>query len=143
LKISYIPTITDDMIGVDLLNNIMSQKTETLYKYYILETSKTVHYMDVVMVILDEQRFYLFIYLFLTIWIFIGKVMSLFFFLNFFFFLLYNIVLVWPYINMNLPQVYTCSQAWIPLPPPSPYHPSGSSHCTSPKLPVSWIRDSI
>lgn len=80
MKISYIPTITDDMIGVDLLNNIMSQKTETLYKYYILETSKTVHYMDVVMVILDEQRFYLFIYLFLTIWIFIGKVMSLFFF---------------------------------------------------------------
>ena len=49
------------MIGVDLLNNIMSQKTETLYKYYILETSKTVHYMDVVMVILNEQRFYLFI----------------------------------------------------------------------------------
>ena len=80
MKISYIPTITDDMIGVDLLNNIMSQKTETLYKYYILETSKTVHYMDVVMVILNEQRFYLFIYLFLTIWIFIGKVMSLFFF---------------------------------------------------------------
>ena len=61
MKISYIPTITDDMIGVDLLNNIMSQKTETLYKYYILETSKTVHYMDVVMVILNEQRFYLFI----------------------------------------------------------------------------------
>ena len=24
-----------------------------------------------------------------------------------------------------------------PLPPPSPYHPSGSSQCTSPKLPVS------
>ena len=35
MKISYILTITDDMIGVDLLNNIMSQKTETLYKYYI------------------------------------------------------------------------------------------------------------
>ena len=26
-----------------------------------------------------------------------------------------------------------------PLPPPSPYHPSGSSQCTSPKLPVSCI----
>ena len=26
-----------------------------------------------------------------------------------------------------------------PLPPPSPYHPSGSSHCTSPKHPVSCI----
>ena len=24
-----------------------------------------------------------------------------------------------------------------PLPPPSPFHPSGSSQCTSPKLPVS------
>lgn len=47
------------MISVDLLNNIMSQKTETLYKYYILETSKTVHYMHAVMVILNEQRFYL------------------------------------------------------------------------------------
>ena len=27
----------------------------------------------------------------------------------------------------------------LPLPPPSPYHPSGSSQCTSPKLPVSCI----
>ena len=26
-----------------------------------------------------------------------------------------------------------------PLPPPSPYHPSGSSQCTNPKLPVSSI----
>ena len=53
--------------------------------------------------------------------------------------LLHNIVLVLPYINMNLPQVYTCSQSWTPLPPPSPYHPSGSSQCTSPKHPVSCI----
>ena len=56
-----------------------------------------------------------------------------------FFFLLYNIVLVLPYISMNLPRVYTCSPSWTPLPPPSPYHPSGSSQCTSPKLPVSCI----
>ena len=41
--------------------------------------------------------------------------------------LLYNIVLVLPYFSMNLPQVYTCSPSWTPLPPPSPYHPSGSS----------------
>ena len=54
-------------------------------------------------------------------------------------FLLYNIVLVLPYINMNLPRVYTCSPSWTPLPPPSPYHPSGSSQCTSPKHPVSCI----
>ena len=37
------------------------------------------------------------------------------------------------------PWVYTCSQSWTPLPPPSPYHPSGSSQCTSPKHPVSCI----
>ena len=39
------------------------------------------------------------------------------FFLVLFFFLLYNIVLVLPYINMNLPRVYTCSPPWTPLPP--------------------------
>ena len=48
-------------------------------------------------------------------------------FIIIFFFLLYNIVLVFPYINMNPPQVYTCSPSWTPLPPPSPYHPSISS----------------
>ena len=47
--------------------------------------------------------------------------------------LLYNIVLVLPYINMHPPQVYMCFPSWTPLPPPSPYHPSGSSQCTSPK----------
>ena len=45
--------------------------------------------------------------------------------------------MVLPYINMNPPQVYTCSPSWTLLPPPSPYHPSGSSQCTSPKHPVS------
>ena len=47
--------------------------------------------------------------------------------------------MVLPYINMNLPRVYTCSPSWTPLPPPSPYHPSGSSQCTSPKHPASCI----
>ena len=55
-------------------------------------------------------------------------------------FLLYNIVLVSPYIKMNPPWVYTCSPSWTPLPPPSPYHPSGSSQFTSPKHPVSCIK---
>ena len=36
---------------------------------------------------------------------------------------------------MNPPQVYMCSPSWTLLPPPSPYHPSGSSQCTSPKHP--------
>ena len=55
------------------------------------------------------------------------------------FFLLYNTVLVLPYIDMNPPQVYMSSQPWTPLLPPSPYHLSGSSQCTSPKHPVSCI----
>ena len=57
--------------------------------------------------------------------------------------LLYNIVLILPYVNINLPRVYTCSPSWTPLPPPSPYHPSGSSQCTSPKHPVSCIKPGL
>ena len=53
--------------------------------------------------------------------------------------LLYNIVLVLPYINMNLPQVYTYSSSRTPLPPPFLYHPSALSQCTSLKHPVSCI----
>ena len=51
--------------------------------------------------------------------------------------------MVLPYINMNLPQVYTCSSSWTPLPPLSLYHPSGSSQCTSPKHPVSCIEPGL
>ena len=51
--------------------------------------------------------------------------------------------MVLPYINMNLPRVYTCSSSGTPLPPPSPYHPSGSSQCTSPKHPVSCIKPGL
>ena len=65
----------------------------------------------------------------------------LFFFFNFI--LLYNPVLVLPYINMNLPQVYTCSPSWTSFPPPSPYHPSGSPQCTSPEHPVSCIKPGL
>ena len=60
-------------------------------------------------------------------------------FLFYFIFLLYNTVLVLPYIDMNLPHMYMSSQSWTPLPPLSPYHLSGSSQCTSPKHPVSCI----
>ena len=45
--------------------------------------------------------------------------------------------MVLPYIDMNPPQVYMSSQTWTP--PPTPYHFSGSSPCTSPKHPVSCI----
>ena len=57
----------------------------------------------------------------------------------FYFILLYNTVLVLPYIDMNPPRVYMSSQTWTPLPPPSPQHPSESSPCTSPKHAVSCI----
>ena len=62
--------------------------------------------------------------------------------LSFFFFLifkLYIIVLFLPNIKMNPPQVYMCSPSWTLLPPPTPFHPSGSSQCTSPKHPVLCI----
>ena len=76
-------------------------------------------------------------------------VLLFFFFLNLNLFiltrgqLLYNIVLVLPYINMNPPRVYTCSLYWTPLPPPSPYHPSGSSQCTSRNHPISCIEPGL
>ena len=41
---------------------------------------------------------------------------------------------------MNLPRVYTSSQSLVPLPPPTPHHPSGSCLCTSPKHPESCIK---
>ena len=44
---------------------------------------------------------------------------------------------------MNPPQVYMCSPSWTLLPPPSPYHPTGSSQCTSPKHPVSCIEPGL
>ena len=57
--------------------------------------------------------------------------------------LLYNIVLVLQYIGLNLPWVYMWSPSWTPLPPPSPSHPSGSSHWTSPEHPVSCIKPEL
>ena len=51
--------------------------------------------------------------------------------------------MVLPYIEMNPPQVYMCSLSWTLLPPPSPYHPSGSSQCTSSKHQVSCIEPGL
>ena len=66
-------------------------------------------------------------------------------FFNFYFYfiVLYNTVLVLPYIDMKLPRVYMSSQSWTPLPPPTPDHHSGSSPCTSPKHPVSCIEQRL
>ena len=43
----------------------------------------------------------------------------MFYFFNFYFYfiLLYNTVLVLPYIDMSPPRVYMSSQTWTPLPP--------------------------
>ena len=69
--------------------------------------------------------------------------MLFFYFLFYFIFKLYIIVLVLPNIKMNPPQVYMCSPSWTLLPPPSPFHPYGSSQCTSPKHPVSCIEPGL
>ena len=61
----------------------------------------------------------------------------------YFIFKFYNIVLVLRNIEMKPPQVYMCSPSWTLLPPASPYHPSGSSQCTSPKHPVSCIEPGL
>ena len=58
-------------------------------------------------------------------------------------FLLYNIVLVLSYTNMNPLWVYTCSPSWTSLPLRSPYHLSRSSQCTSPEHPVSCIEPGL
>ena len=52
-------------------------------------------------------------------------------------------VLDLPYLNLNQPQLYMCSPSSTRLPPLSPYHPSGSSQCTSPKDPVSYIKPGL
>ena len=74
---------------------------------------------------------------------FVGVNSSFSFFKFYFIFKFYNIVLVLPNIEMNPPQVYMCSPSWNPLPFPSPYHPYGSSQCTSPEHPVSCIEPGL
>ena len=44
---------------------------------------------------------------------------------------------------MNPPRVYTCSPSRTPSQYTSPYHPSGSSQCTSPKHHVSCIEPGL
>ena len=51
------------------------------------------------------------------------------------FFFFYFTILYW-FCHTSTCICHGCSPSWVPLPPPSPYHPSGSSQCTSPKLPV-------
>ena len=73
----------------------------------------------------------------------LDAIIFIFWMLRFYFILLYNIVLVLPYIDLNLSWVYMWSPSWTSLPPPSPSHPSGSSQCTSPEHPVSCIEPGL
>ena len=57
-----------------------------------------------------------------------------FFFKFYFIFKLYITVLDLPNIKMNPPQVYMCSPSWTLFPPPSPFHPSGSSGAPAPSV---------
>ena len=92
--------------------------------------------MFIALVILIDN---LFLYLILQEEL-VKRIFSFFFLYLFIYILLYNTVLVLPYIDMNPPWVYMSSQSWTFLPPPSPYHLSGSPQCTSPKHPVSCIK---
>ena len=66
---------------------------------------------------------------------------SFLFFLSFIFTLFYFTILYGFAIHWHeSPWVYMRSQTWTPLPPPSPYHLSGSSLCTCPKHAVSCVR---
>ena len=55
---------------------------------------------------------------------------------KFFFFLFFSFFFF-------IPLFLMCSPSWTLLPPPSPYHPSGSSQCTSPKHPASCIEPGL
>ena len=60
--------------------------------------------------------------------------LNIFFFFIYSFILLYNIILVLPYIDLNPPWVYMCSPSWTPLHlPPHPIplgHPSAPAPST-------------
>ena len=63
---------------------------------------------------------------------------------SYYYYYYYFTILYWfCHTSTGICHVYTCSPSWTPLPPPSPYHPSGSSQCTNPKLPVSCIEPGL
>ena len=64
----------------------------------------------------------------------------LFFFLNFILF--FNFTILYWFCHISK-WIHICSPSWTLLPPPSPYHPSGSSQRTSPKHPVSCIEPGL
>ena len=59
------------------------------------------------------------------------------FYYYYYFILFFNFTIWYWFCHISTWIHHTCSPSWTLLPPPSPYHPSGSSQCTSPKHPVS------
>ena len=125
-------------------SKLLALKSESLYlipmmKWRMDNYSLYLAHLQLTIVIFKVFLFHKWFYFI----IFFSFYVALLFIYLFFYLLLYSIVSVLPYINMNPPWVYTCSPSWTPLPPPSPYHPSGSCQCTSPKHPVSCIEPGL
>ena len=72
---------------------------------------------------------------------------NIFYFFNYYFiifFLIYNIVLVFPYVSMHPPLVYTCSPSWTPLHLPPCATPLGRPSAPAPSfLHWTWTGDSF
>ena len=111
----------------------MQNSSKQLMPYWQTWEWKSMVFMKILSAMFGKLKwnFYFYYFLNLNLFILIGG------------WLLYNIILVLPYVNVNPPWVYTCSPSWTPLPPPSPYHPSGSSQCISPKHRLSCIEPGL
>ena len=59
------------------------------------------------------------------------------------FILFFNFTILYWFCHVSKWIRHMCSPSWTLLPPPSPCHPSGSSQCTSPKHPVSYIEPGL
>ena len=75
--------------------------------------------------------------------IFILFLFIMFYFFNFFYFLTLQYCIGFAIYQHESSTGTHVSPSWTLLPPPSPYHPSGSSQCTSPKHLVSCVEPGL